>query len=153
LNSDTRLLQNSVTVVGGLPSQQIIAAQDALQIAQNYFFHVYGTNRTTKQTVSFTGSLGANVIPADSAKLAFRLTNSPANAGGGAFGGSDAGGFGGGGGGGGGMAGGTFDRTKSESTNQVAQLPWADLRITGTAVVSQTNRIPVNAAPVAPIKN
>jgi hypothetical protein len=139
-STDNRLAQNAMTVAAGLPSQQIAAAQDALQIAQNYFFHVYGTNRTTKQTVSFTGSLGANIVPTNSANLSFGLTDNLAN--------SDGGGFGGGG-----TAGSAFDRAKLEATNQVAQLPWADLRITGTAVLSQTNRIPVNAAPVAPNKN
>jgi hypothetical protein len=146
-NADNRLAQNAMTVASGLPGQQIMAAQDALQIAQKYFFHVYGTNRTTKQTVSFTGGLGANFTSTNSAKQAFGLTDKPANTGGVGFGG------GGGGGGGGGVIDSNFDRTKSAATNQVAQLPWSDLRITGTAVLSQTNRIPVDAAPVAPNKN
>jgi hypothetical protein len=146
LNANRRAVQNAVTVVAGLPSQQITAAQDALQVAQTYFFHVYGTNRTVNQTVAFTGSLMANSVPTNSAKLAFGLTDHAANAGGGGFGGF-------GGGGGGGAVGGTFDRTKSETTNQLAQLPWADLRITGTAVVNRTNRIEIDAAPVAPNKN
>ena len=152
LNADTRLLQNSVTVAAGLPSQQIAAAQDALQIAQTYFFHVYGTNRTTRQTVSFTANLGANLVATNGSNQTFGLTDKPANSGVGGFGGVGGGG-GGGGGGGEVAAGGGFDRLKSEATNQVQQLPWANLRITGTAVVNQTNRVPVNAAPVAPAKN
>jgi hypothetical protein len=148
LNADTRLFQNSMTVAAGLPSQQITAAQDALQLAQNYFFHVYGTNRTMKQSVSFTGNLTANFVPTNSAKLAFGLADGSANANRSSFGS-----FGGGGGVGGVAVGGTFDRAKSQSTNQVAQLPWGNLRITGTALVNQTNRVEVNAAPVAPGKN
>ncbi len=122
------------------------AAQDALQAAQIYFFHVYGTNRTVKQTVAFTGSLTTNFVSTNNTKLAFGLTDHVANAGGGGFGGF-------GGGGGGGVVGSTFDLTKSEMTNQFAQLPWADLRITGTAVVNRTNRIEIDAAPVTPNKN
>jgi hypothetical protein len=138
-----RLAQNAMTVAAGLPSQQITAAQDALQFAKNYFFYVYGTNRTTKQTVSFTGNLGANVVPTNVANQTFGLTKNPANAGGGGFGG----------GGGGELAvGGNFDRTKSEATNQFAPLPWADLRITGTAVVNRTNCVEIYATPVAPNK-
>jgi hypothetical protein len=147
LNANTRAVQNAVTVVAGLPSQQITAAQDALQLAQNYFFHVYGTNRTVKQTVSFTGRLTMNFVPTSNAKLSFRLTDNTANTGGGGFGG------GGGGGGGGVTVGGVLDRTKSEATNQMTQLPWSSLRITGTAVINQTNRIQVDAAPVLPNKN
>jgi hypothetical protein len=116
-----------------------------LQLAQNYVFHVYGTNLTTKQTVSFTGSLEVNVVSTNSARLTFGSTGNSANAGNG--------GIGGGGGGGEIAVGGNLDRIKSQATNQVAQLPWADLRITGTAVLSQTNRISIDAAPIAPNKN
>ena len=146
LDANRRAMQNAVTVVAGLPSQQITAAQDALQLAQTYFFHVYGTNRTMKQTVAFTGSLTVNSASTNSANLAFGLTDHAVNSRGGGFGGV-------GGGGGGGAVGSTFDRTKSEATNQLAQLPWANLRITGTAVVNRTNRIEIDAAPVAPNKN
>lgn len=150
LNADTRLAQNSITVIAGLPGQQIAAAQDALQLAQNYFFHVYGTNRTMKQTVSFTGNLTENFAPTNNEKLTFGLTDNSANAGGG----GGFGGFGGGGGAGGEVGvGDRLDRVKLERTNRVAQLPWENLRITGTAVVNQTNRVRVNAAPVAPGKN
>ncbi|HTR43028.1 MAG TPA: hypothetical protein VMH87_15545 [Pseudomonadales bacterium] len=97
--------------------------------AQIYFFHVYGTNLTTKQTVAFTGSLTGDFTSTNSTKLAFEPATHSGNAGGG---------------------GGNFDRAKAGETNQLAQLPWAELRITGTAVVNRTNRIEINAAPVTP---
>jgi hypothetical protein len=140
---DKRAVQNVLTVETGLPGQQIAAAQDALKVAQTYFFHVYGTNRTIKQTVAFTGSLAENVAPTNNPQLGFGLSDQAAKTGGGGFGG----------GGGGGAVGGVSEKTKSEAANQAAQLPWASLRITGTAVVNQTNRIEINAAPVAPNKN
>jgi len=135
-----RAMQNAVTVVAGLPSQQITAAQDALQLAQDYFFHVYGTNRTMKQSVSFTGKLMANLAPTNNTQLNFGLMDHPVTSWGGGFGGGGAGGS-------------VIDRAKSKTTNQVAQLPWSNLRITGTAVVNQTNRVEVNAAPVIPNQN
>jgi hypothetical protein len=118
----------------------------ALPLTQNYFFNVYGTNRTTKQSVSFAGNLTTNFAPTNDAKLAFGFTDHPVTSWGAGFGGS-------GGGGGGGTVGGVLNEKKSETTNQIAQLPWASLRITGTAFISETNRIEINAAPVEPNKN
>lgn len=43
--------------------------------------------------------------------------------------------------------------TKSNLANQGGQLPWSNLLITGTAVVNDTNHIPVNATPLDVIKN
>lgn len=125
-----RLMQNAVRVATGLPVQKIAAARDALQIAQTYFFRVYGTNRTVRQPVVFTGNLMANFASA---------TNAPA------LGPTATFSFGG--------RGAVEQVKKMEQTNQVAQLPWSRLRITGTATVNHTNQIQIDAAPVVPVKN
>ena len=127
-----RLVLNTVKVATGLPVQKIAAAQDALQIAQTYFFRVYGTNRTVRQPVVFTGNLVANFATATNAPaLGAPVTLDDSV----------------------GLAGGAVETDKKTAqTNQVAQLPWSNLRISGTAIVNHTNQIQIDAAPVAPIK-
>jgi hypothetical protein len=102
-------------------------------LAQNYFFRVYGTNRTVKQSVVFTGNLLVNTVVTTNMYGTFQRKDD----------------FSAGEGGGGGAEG----EKKLEPTNQVTQLPWSQLRITGTAVVNDTNQIQINAAPVSPVKN
>ena len=127
---DQRLMQNAVKVATGLPVQKIAAAQDALQIAQTYFFRVYGTNRTINERVVFTGTFLPNLATAPK-------TQAPAPQAG--FRGA---------------VGGTIEEEKKlTTTNQPGQLPWSSLRITGTAIVNHTNQIQIDAAPVTPTKN
>jgi len=97
--------------------------RDETQTAQNYFFRVTGTNLTLKQNVVFAGNLLANSGATANGQQA---NNRNSN-------------FGGGGGVGG--------QLQSVLTNQ---LPWSDSRIAGTAVVSDTNSIEINAVPQAP---
>lgn len=110
------------------PTPPAGALANNLQAAQNYFFRVHGMNRTLKQNVVFTGNLLANVALSDNVQP----------------------GFGGGGVGGGANI--SSQLVKTEQTNQVAQLPWSNLRIAGTAVINRTNHIEVNATPVTPMK-
>ena len=103
-----------------------LALSDNLQAAQNYIFRVHGMNRTLKKSVVFTGSLLANYVLSENVQQSF----------------------------GGGIAG-TYkneQQLKFELTNQIAQLPWSNLRITGTAVINRTNHIEVNATPASPAK-
>jgi hypothetical protein len=101
-----------------------VALADNLQAAQNYLFHVSGMNRTLKQDVVFTGNLLANFAVSGNLQQSF-----------------------------GGAVGGAYQyQLKTEQTNQVAQLPWSNLRIAGTAVINRTNHVEVNAMPVAPTK-
>jgi hypothetical protein len=100
--------------------------EDNLQSAQNYLFRVHGMNRTLRQSVVFTGSLLGNFVLSGNTQQSF------------------------------GGIGGSFStnqpQVKSALTNQMAQLPWSNLRIAGTAVVNRTNHIEVNASPVVPAK-
>jgi hypothetical protein len=100
-----------------------VAGQDEPQATQNYFFRVAGTNLTLKQNVVFAGSLLANSIASANGQQA---NNRNGN-------------FGGGGGVGG--------QLQSVITNQ---LPWSNSLIIGTAVVSDTNSIEINAVPQSP---
>ena len=142
-----RFMQNSASVAAGLPSQSIALARNGFELAQNYFFRVHGTNRTTKQTIEFTGNLLANAAMATNMTQALADNNSVSGT-------VTASGGGGGGGGGGGSFGGFGGAMREkETTNQFAQLPWSSLRISGMAVVNHTNQIQINAAPVFPAKN
>ena len=110
------------------PAQQIekginITSQDQSPTAQNNFFRVSGMNQTLKQNVVFTGNL---LAISDATKLA-QQSSSGGN------------GLAGGGGGGGQM--------QSALTKQ---LSWSNARIAGTAVIAETNRIEINAEPLAP---
>jgi hypothetical protein len=98
-------------------------SRDEPQMAQNYFFRVAGTNLTLKQNVVFAGNLLANSGATANGQQA---NNRNGN-------------FGGGGGVGG--------QLQSAQTNQ---LPWSNSRIAGTAVVSDTNSIEINAVPQSP---
>jgi hypothetical protein len=103
-----------------------VALADNLQAAQNYIFRVHGMNRTLKQGVVFTGNFLADYALSENVQQSF----------------------------GGGIAG-TYkneQQLKFELTNQIAQLPWSNLRIAGTAVVNRTNHIEVNATPVSSVK-
>jgi hypothetical protein len=139
----SRLMQNAVNATTGLPGQQVAAAADALKVAQNYFFRVYGTNRTMKQNVVFTGSLVVNYTPATNAASVSGTLRT--------F--DDGSGHSGGGGGGGGFGGFGGTTASSRLPDQTVQLPWSNVRITGTAIINRTNQIEVNAAPVTPGKN
>jgi hypothetical protein len=92
------------------------------QMAQNYFFRVAGTNLTLKQNVVFVGNLLAN----------FKVTANGQQAN------NRNGNFSGGGGAGSG------GQLQSAITNQ---LPWSNSRIAGTAVISDTNNIEIDAVP------
>jgi hypothetical protein len=107
---------------------QTVGSQNDSSVAQNYSFRVAGLNQTLKQNVVFTGNL---LTASDATK------NSPPS-----LGGSN--GFGGNGGAGGGGAG---TQMQSALANQ---LSWSNARITGTAVIADTNRIEINAEPLAP---
>jgi hypothetical protein len=103
--------------------QKAVTTRDKPQLAQNYFFRVAGTNLTLKQNVVFAGNLLANSGATANGQQA---NNRNGN-------------FGGGGGVGG--------QLQSALTNQ---LPWSNSRIAGTAVVSDTNSIEINAVPQSP---
>jgi hypothetical protein len=90
-----------------------------------YSFSVGGTNRTLKQPVVFTATLIENLEAIKNTQMTFGMS---ANA---AYGAAIA-----------------QQMLKSAQTNQTAQLPWSSLRIAGTAVVNETNRIEINAAPI-----
>jgi hypothetical protein len=90
------------------------------QTAQNYFFRVSGTNLTLKQNVVFAGNLLAN--------FSAPANGQQANNRNGNFDGGDG-------------------QLQSALTNQ---LPWANSRIAGTAVVADTNNIEINAVPQSP---
>ena len=94
---------------------------DNSQMAQNYFFRVAGTNLTLKQNVVFAGNLLANFNATANGQQA---NNRNGNFGGGGVGGDG--------------------QLQSAITNQ---LPWSNSRIAGTAVVSDTNNIEINAVP------
>lgn len=97
----------------------------AAQASPGYAFRVQGLNRTLNQSVLFTGTLLGDLSLAKDVQQTFGLS---ANA---AVGAAYA-----------------QQMMKSEQTNQAAQLPWSRLRISGTAIINQTNRIEINAMPV-----
>lgn len=132
-------MQNAVGVATGLPSPPIAQAQNAIHAVQNYFFRVAGTNRTLQQNVTCSGYIVANSLPSTNAQQGWGTP------------GVRAGGFGGGGGFGSAAAYNEI-QANSAATNQLAQLPWQSFRISGSAVVNNTNRIQINAAP-DPVKN
>ena len=117
------------------PKEEIPPAQHAVradqvtgnkqQATQNYFFRVAGTNRTLQQNVVFSGTVEAIPGTTTNALLTF------------------AGGGTGGGGGGGGV-----QNNFQFSTNQQQGLR-SNSRVVGTAVIDQTNRIQINAVPIA----
>ena len=111
------------------PAQQVeraktIASRDESQTAQNNFFRVSGMNQTLKQNVVFTGNLLATSDATKNSQQSFSGSN----------------GLVGGGGGGGGQS--------QSALNK--QLSWSNSRIAGTAVIADTNRIEINAEPLAP---
>jgi len=114
-----------VTAPAQVDQAKTIASREESQTAQNYFFRVTGMNRTLNQNVVFAGNLLA---------IAGAATNSQQSLNG-------RGGLGGGGAGG--------DQLQSAITNQ-NQLPWANSRIAGTAVIADTNHIEINAVPQSP---
>jgi len=143
-NAATIAAQNAVNAATGLPSVPLGQMQNAVQAARGYFFRVYGLNRTLNQNVMFTGTLVANSMTSTNMweDKDVNITMDDSIAVGGESGGGGAGGVG---------ADGALFR--SEATNQLAPLPWPSLRITGTAVINNTNLIQVNAAPVSPKNN
>jgi hypothetical protein len=103
-----------------------MALADNLQAAQNYFFRVHGMNRTLKQSVVFTGSLLADYALSENVQQSF-----------------------------GGVVTGAYkneQQVKTDLTNPTTQLPWSNMRITGTAIINRTNHLEVNAAPVTTTK-
>ena len=101
-----------------------IASREESQMAQNNFFRVSGMNQTLKQNVVFTGNLLATSDATKNSQQSFSGSN----------------GLVGGGGGGGGQS--------QSALNK--QLSWSNSRIAGTAVIADTNRIEINAEPLAP---
>jgi hypothetical protein len=123
LQSESEAVQNAIGSLE-VDRQKVVATRDEPQLAQNYFFRVAGTNLTLKQNVVFAGNLLANSGATANGQQA---NNRNGN-------------FGGGGGSVGGQV-------QSALTNQ---LPWSNSRIAGTAVVSDTNSIEINAVPQSP---
>ncbi|HTV39061.1 MAG TPA: hypothetical protein VMF08_00685 [Candidatus Sulfotelmatobacter sp.] len=113
-----------------LEGRTVVPPGQAAQGSPGYAFRVKGMNKTLKQSVMFTGTLLEDLSMAKDVQNSFGWT---ANAAVGAAYAQQA--------------------MKSEQTNSSAsaQLPWSSLRITGTAIINQTNRIEVNAMPVAPM--
>ena len=111
------------------PVQTLNSTGQAAQASPVYAFRVEGMNRTLKQSVLFTGTLLGDLTMAKDVQQTFGIS---ANA----------------------AAGAAYAQQlmKSERTNQAAQLPWSRLRIAGTAIINQTNRIEINATPVAPVE-
>jgi len=130
-------MQNAVGVVAGIPSPPVGQAQNAIRAIRNYFFRVTGTNRTLGQNVTCTGYLVANSPRTTNALQSWGTLGAPA------------GGFGGFGG----AAASDEIRAKSPATNQLEQLPWSSFRISGSAIVNNTNRIQINATPVGTAKD
>ena len=95
------------------------------QIVQNYLFRVTGINQTLKQNVIFNGSL--KILPG-------AASNAPQT-----FGGIGAVG-----------AGGAMENNNSRAATNQQQWLLSNSRIVGTAVINETNRIAINAAPVTP---
>jgi type II secretory pathway pseudopilin PulG len=94
------------------------------QAAQNYFFRVTGTNLTLKQNVVFNGSL---LVISNSAQI-------PPQTVAGTFGGGN-----------------VNNRVQQNlAGQQQQQLPWSNSRIAGTAIIDDTNKIEINAAPLTP---
>jgi prepilin-type processing-associated H-X9-DG protein len=90
--------------------------------AQNYFFRVTGTNRSLKQNVVFTGNL---VTISNAEQMAQQVVNAPvAGSGGG-------------------------NLFQPSVTNQVPQSLLSNSRITGSALINNTNAIEINAVPVS----
>jgi type II secretory pathway pseudopilin PulG len=115
---------------GGVGGAANSPASDAFQAAQSYFFRVNGTNRTLNQNVEFTGNLLANIVATKMVQQKLGVDTGLAY--------------------GAGLA---ASQLAGALTNQLPQLPWSNLRITGTCLVNSTNRVEVNAAPVIPAKN
>jgi hypothetical protein len=105
-----------------IQNKDLSADKITLPAAQNNFFRVTGMNRTLKQNVVFIGNLLATSNATTNLQQTFGVR--------------------GGGGGGGGFGGG---QTQQVLTNQ---LPWSSSRITGTAIISDTNQIEINAEPL-----
>jgi hypothetical protein len=123
LQTENAVAQNS-PAPAEVARQKAVTSRDEPQVAQNYFFRVTGTNLTLKQNVVFVG----NLLASSSATVNGQQAN------------TRNGNFSGGGGGVGGQL-------QSAITNQ---LPWSNSRIAGTAVVSDTNNIEINAVPQSP---
>ncbi|HXC35746.1 MAG TPA: hypothetical protein VNV43_07710 [Candidatus Acidoferrales bacterium] len=98
--------------------------------SQSYTFRVGGMNRTLKQSVVFTATLLEDLTVMKNAQVTFGMT---ANA---AVGAAVA-----------------QQMVQSKGTNQMTQLQWSNLRISGTAIINRTNKIQVNALPRAPVKS
>lgn len=92
---------------------------------KNYYFEVKGESRTLNETVVFSGRLIGGLSAANVRQGTFGLEANSTDSGGA-----------------------VQDMLKPGSTNQPAQLLWSQLRIAGTAVVSGTNYVEVNAAPL-----
>lgn len=95
--------------------------------AQNYSFRVGGTNRTLNQRVVFTATLLNELALMKNEQVTFGMS---ANA---AVGAAVA-----------------QQWVQSKLTNQMAQLPWSSLCISGTAIINHSNQMQINALPVAP---
>ncbi len=108
-------------------AKEVQSAENRQQAAQNYFFRVAGMNRTLKQNVVFSGNVEALSVATTNGQLI----------------------FGGATGGGGGGADAVVQINQPVSTNQL-QGQLSNSRLVGTAVINRTNRIEINAVPVAP---
>ena len=99
-------------------------SKSAEQSAQNYSFRVAGTNRSLKQNVVFTGNM---TTISNAGQMAQQVGNAPQ---------AQAGSGGG-------------NLFQPSVTNQVQQSLLSNSRITGTALINNTNAIEINAVPVS----
>ena len=100
---------------------------EVLPAAQSYTFRVGGMNRTLKQSVVFTATLLEDLSAMKNTQVTFGMT---ANA-----------------------AVGAAVAQQVVQSKLTDQLPWSNLRITGTAIINRTNKIQINALPLAPAKS
>jgi prepilin-type processing-associated H-X9-DG protein len=95
--------------------------KNADQSSQNYYFRVTGMNRSLQQNVVFTGNM---TTISNAGQLGQQMVNAPA----------------------GGSGGGNV--FQPSVANQVQQSLLSNSRITGTALINNTNAIEINAVPV-----
>ncbi len=130
----TRETSNVIVETAGSVAPAASAPQQKIQAVQNYFFRVTGMNRTLNQTVAFTGTLLPTSTKSATTESFWQnygtdqLKDDRSAAGG-------------------------ANRRQSEHNAEAAQLPWANVRITGMAVINNSNQIQILAAPVTSTNN
>lgn len=106
------------------------------QPIQHYLFTVSGTNRTLKQNVIFMGTFTASLAAAENLEKTPQMDGVKTDSfGPGSYGG---------------IAGEPASQTQQAVTNQIPQLPWTNVRITGMAIINETNHVQINAKPMNP---